>query len=56
MRDKIWPLVEARRIVPTVKHTLKMSEAAKALKWLEQGQVLGKVVCLVGGEILRADD
>lgn len=56
VRDKIWPLVEARRIVPTVKHTLKMSEAAKALKWLEQGQVLGKVVCLVGGEILRADD
>lgn len=32
-----------------------MSEAPKAIKLLEQGDVMGKVVCAVGGEFLRAD-
>lgn len=34
---------------------LKMSEAPKAIKLIEQGDVMGKVVCAVGGELLRAD-
>jgi len=45
VKEKVWPLLESKTILPTIHQVLKMSEAPKAIKLIEQGDVMGKVVC-----------
>jgi NADPH:quinone reductase-like Zn-dependent oxidoreductase len=55
VKEKLWDMLENKVIAPRIEKVFKMSEAAKAIKLIEQGEVMGKVVCTVGGELLRAD-
>jgi putative PIG3 family NAD(P)H quinone oxidoreductase len=55
VHEHVWPLLEAKAVVPRVQQVFKMSEAPQAIALLEQGRVMGKVVCTVAGELLRAD-
>lgn len=55
VKENLWDMLENKVIAPRIEKVFKMSEAAKAIKLIEQGEVMGKVVCTVGGELLRAD-
>ena len=47
VREHVWPLVEAGRVVPLVHETVPLAEAARAHQILEDGQHIGKVVLTV---------
>ena len=48
VREHVWPLIEAGRVVPLVHDTVPLAEAARAHRILEEGQHIGKVVLTVG--------
>ncbi|QQS02417.1 MAG: NAD(P)H-quinone oxidoreductase [Austwickia sp.] len=47
VREHVWPLVEAGRVVPLVHETVPLEEAARAHQILEDGQHIGKVILTV---------
>lgn len=44
LREKIWPLLESRRIKPVVHQTFLLSEAGRAHELMESSQHIGKLV------------
>lgn len=44
VRTQIWPLIEAGQITPILDQILPLTQAQNALKRLEEGGVLGKIV------------
>jgi putative PIG3 family NAD(P)H quinone oxidoreductase len=49
LEQRVWSLLEARTVWPIVHRTLPLHEAAEAHRMLEAGEVIGKVVLVVGG-------
>lgn len=47
VREHVWPLIEAGRVVPLVHDTVPLAEAARAHRILEEGHHIGKVVLTV---------
>lgn len=47
LRERVWPLLEARRVVPVIQQVLPLEQAASAHQILEANQAMGKVVLLV---------
>ncbi|MCA0436108.1 MAG: NAD(P)H-quinone oxidoreductase [Austwickia sp.] len=47
VREHVWPLVEAGRVVPMVYETVPLAEAGRAHQILEEGHHIGKVVLTV---------
>ena len=48
LRDKVWPLIEQRRIKPVIHSTFPAAEAARAHELMESNQHIGKVVLTWG--------
>jgi len=44
VRERLWPLVEAGKVLPIVGHTLPMSQAAEAHRAMEASEAFGKIV------------
>ena len=44
VRDQVWPLVAAGRVVPVIAHTLPLAEAAQAHRLIEEGTQVGKIL------------
>ena len=44
LREKVWPLLEARRIAPVIYRTLPAGRAAEAHALMESGEHVGKIV------------
>lgn len=44
VREHVWPLIEAGRVVPLVQETVPLAEAPRAHQILEDGDHIGKVV------------
>jgi NADPH2:quinone reductase len=44
LREKVWPLLEARKIAPVIYRTLPASQAAEAHALMESGAHVGKIV------------
>jgi len=44
LREKVWPLVEAKKIRPVIYRTFPLAEAAKAHALMESGEHIGKIV------------
>jgi NADPH:quinone reductase-like Zn-dependent oxidoreductase len=44
VRENVWPLIEAGRIVPVVDSVLPMPKAADAHRLLTEGRTVGKVL------------
>lgn len=47
VREHVWPLVEAGRVVPMIHETVPLAEAGRAHQILEEGRHIGKVVLTV---------
>lgn len=47
LREKVWPLLAARRLAPVLQETLPLQEAARAHRILESNQAMGKLVLVV---------
>ncbi len=47
LRERVWPLLEARRVAPVIQQVLPLEQAASAHQILESNQAMGKVVLLV---------
>jgi len=43
VRDQVWPLVAAGRVVPVIAHTLPLAEAAQAHRLID-GSHVGKIL------------
>jgi NADPH2:quinone reductase len=48
LRDKVWPLIEQRRIKPVIHSTFPAADAAHAHELMESNQHIGKVVLTWG--------
>lgn len=48
LEREVWPLLSTRRIAPVIHATLPLARAADAHRMLERGEVIGKVVLVVG--------
>jgi len=48
LREKVWPLIEDGTIVPVVRQTLPLTEAAEAHRLMETAGHMGKIVLTVG--------
>ena len=48
LRERVWPLLEARTIKPVIHATFPLAEAAKAHAMMEAGEHIGKIVLTVG--------
>ncbi|NQU57484.1 MAG: NAD(P)H-quinone oxidoreductase [Rhodospirillales bacterium] len=46
LKARIWPLIEAREIVPFIHATFSLSEAAQAHELMESSEHIGKIVLL----------
>ncbi|WP_077035040.1 NAD(P)H-quinone oxidoreductase [Pelomonas sp. KK5] len=44
LREKVWPLLESRRIAPIIYRELKAEQAAEAHALMESGEHVGKIV------------
>jgi putative PIG3 family NAD(P)H quinone oxidoreductase len=44
LRDKVWPLLEARKVVPVIQHVYPAQEAHAAHAAMEEGQHVGKLM------------
>jgi putative PIG3 family NAD(P)H quinone oxidoreductase len=44
VRDQVWPLVAAGKVVPVIDRTLPMAEAAQAHRLIEDGAHVGKIL------------
>jgi NADPH:quinone reductase len=47
LQEKVWPLIEAGRIVPRIDRVVPLAQVARAHEAMEQGRVAGKVVLRV---------
>ena len=47
LREKVWPLVEAGRMIPIIYATFPLEHAAKAHVLIERGEHIGKIVLTV---------
>ena len=47
LREKVWPLVEAGRMIPIIYATFPLEHAAKAHVLMESGEHIGKIVLTV---------
>ncbi len=47
LREKIWPLIEAKKIRPVIYKTFPLAEAAEAHRLMESSQHIGKIVLTV---------
>jgi putative PIG3 family NAD(P)H quinone oxidoreductase len=47
LREKVWPLLESRKIRPVVHKTFPLAEAARAHELMESGAHIGKIVLVV---------
>jgi NADPH2:quinone reductase len=52
LRQRVWPLIEARAIHPVIYRTFPMAQAAQAHALMESGAHIGKIVLQVGGEVV----
>jgi len=50
VRAEIWPLIEAKKIVPVVDRTIRMSQAVTAHEVLAASEHIGKVLLITAGE------
>ena len=50
-----WPLIEAGKVRPIVHATLPLSQAAEAHRMVEQGGVVGKILLVLGFDLIGAD-
>jgi NADPH2:quinone reductase len=48
LREKVWPLLEARRVVPVIDSTFPLTGAADAHRRMESSAHVGKIVLTVG--------
>ncbi|NCC21739.1 MAG: NAD(P)H-quinone oxidoreductase [Alphaproteobacteria bacterium] len=48
LKDKVWPLLESRKIAPVVFRTFPLEEAEKAHAALDAGEHIGKIVLTTG--------
>jgi NADPH2:quinone reductase len=48
LREKVWPLIEQRRIKPVIHSTFPAAEAARAHELMESNQHIGKIVLTWG--------
>jgi NADPH2:quinone reductase len=48
LEQRVWPLLESGRVRPLVDATVPLAEAARAHRQLEAGEVVGKIVLMVG--------
>jgi NADPH2:quinone reductase len=46
LREKVWPLIETKKIRPVIYKTFPLAEAAKAHELMESGVHIGKIVLL----------
>ena len=44
LRERVWPLLEARRVQPVIFRTFKPEEAAQAHALMESNQHIGKLL------------
>ncbi len=49
LEREVWPLLASGRIRPAIDRTFPLDHAADAHRALEQGEIIGKAVLLVGG-------
>ncbi|MGZ5052833.1 MAG: NAD(P)H-quinone oxidoreductase [Methylobacter sp.] len=47
LRQKVWPLLEAKKIKPVIHSTFALTEAAKAHQLMESSQHIGKIILTV---------
>ena len=47
LREKIWPLIEAKKIKPVVYKTFALAEAAEAHRLMESSQHIGKIMLTI---------
>jgi putative PIG3 family NAD(P)H quinone oxidoreductase len=50
VRNEVWPLIEAKKIVPVVDRTVHMSQAVKAHEIVAASDHIGKVLLITQGE------
>ena len=48
LREKIWPLIESRKIKPEIYRTFPLEQAAEAHRLMESSQHIGKIVLTTG--------
>ena len=48
LESAVWPLFESKRVAPVIHATFPLAEAAAAHRLLESGDVIGKLVLVVG--------
>jgi NADPH2:quinone reductase len=48
LESDVWPLLESTRVAPVIHATIPLVEAAAAHRLLESGEVVGKLVLVVG--------
>jgi NADPH2:quinone reductase len=47
LREKVWPLLEARKIQPVIYKTFPLAQAAEAHRLMESSQHIGKIILTV---------
>jgi NADPH2:quinone reductase len=48
LREKVWPLIEAKQIRPIIDRTFPLAEAAEAHRLMESGAHIGKILLTIG--------
>ena len=48
LREKVWPLIEAKQVRPIIDRTFPLAEAAEAHRLMESGAHIGKILLTIG--------